>query len=264
MTQIVTPSTTQLPGQKFPTSPFDAIRLTRQDGTEFWSARDLQPLLGYAKWERFRETIDRALESNENAAPGTANDHFPAAGKLVEVGSGAERTVLDYHLSRHACYLIAMNGDPRKPEIAAAQLYFAVQTQRAERAQAAALAMPSDPVLAQLEMLKQVRVSQLALEERTEAIEDATAQLEKRLDDTPIRMYPQMEGRIKALCQAFGRVHPKSFAGAYHAFKEAFGFQGVPLARYDSLPAHRYQEACQWLNVQIKTFSAQRPLLDGE
>lgn len=264
MTQIVTPTTTHPAGQKFPTSPFDAIRLTRQDGAEYWSARDLQPLLGYVKWERFRETIDRALESNENAAPGTANDHFPAAGKMIEAGKGAERTVLDYHLSRHACYLIAMNGDPRKPEIAAAQLYFAAQTQQAERVQAVLGTLPDDPVLAQLEMLRAVRVNQLALEERTGAVEQATAQLEKRLDDTPIRMYPQMECRIKALCQAFGRVHPKSFAGAYHAFKEALGFQGVPLARYDSLPAHRYQEACQWLSVQIKTFSAQRPLLDGE
>lgn len=129
-----------------------------------------------------------------------------------------------------------------------------------EVAQAAPLALPTDPVellALSLQGLQQHR-QQLAL------LETRAQDLEKRLDDTPIRMYPQMEGRVKALCQAFGRVHPKSFAGAYHAFKEALGFQGVPLARYDSLPAHRYQEACQWLNVQIKTFSAQRPLLDGE
>ena len=246
------------------TTLFDSIRRTRPDGSEYWSARELQPLLGYAKWERFRETIDRAIESNENTAPGTANDHFPAAGKLIEAGKGAERTLLDYHLSRHACYLIAMNGDPRKPEIAAAQMYFAAQTQQAEKVQAVLGSLPDDPVLAQLEMLRAVRVNQLALEQRTEAIEQAAAQLEKRLDETPIRMYPQMECRIKALCQAFGRVHPKSFAGAYHAFKEALGFQGMPLARYDSLPAWRFQEAVEWLQVQIRTFSAQRPLLDGE
>lgn len=238
-------------------SPFDTIRRVRPGGGEFWSARDLQPLLGYAKWERFREAIDRAMESNENAAPGTAHDHFPAAGKMVEVGSGAERTVLDYHLSRHACYLIAMNGDSRKPEIAAAQMYFAVQTHRAELAQAAALAMPADPVLAQLEMLKAVRVEQLALEQRTHALEVAAT-------NAPIRANSAARASIHAACQQFGKVHPKSFPGAYRAFKEAFGFQGAPLAAYDDLPQSRLQEALNWLQVQIMTFSAQRPLLDGE
>lgn len=101
------------------------------DGVECWSARELYPLLGYVKWDRFKDVLVRAKESCQNAGE-IINDHFADAGKMVKVGSGAERQIEDVILTRYACYLVAQNGDPRKPEIAFAQNYFAVQTRRAE------------------------------------------------------------------------------------------------------------------------------------
>lgn len=112
-------------------SPFDAIRRVTPEGREYWSARELMPLLGYEKWERFVDAIDRAKISAHNAGY-QVTDHFPGAGKMIEAGKGAQRTVVDFHLSRFACYLIALNGDPRKPEIAAAQTYFVIRTREAE------------------------------------------------------------------------------------------------------------------------------------
>ena len=112
---------------------FESIAI-EYDGVECWSARELYPLLGYAKWDRFKDVLIRAKESCENAGEKTS-DHFADAGKMVKVGSGAERQVDDVMLTRYACYLVAQNGDPRKPEIAFAQNYFAVQTRRAELVQ---------------------------------------------------------------------------------------------------------------------------------
>ena len=114
-------------------SPFDAIRRTREDGAEYWSARDLMPLLGYPEWREFRPAIERAWKSAE-AQGHVAEDLF---GVITEKGLGRPRE--DVHLSRFACYLVAMNGDPRKPEVAAAQAYFAVKTREAEVRQQHAL-----------------------------------------------------------------------------------------------------------------------------
>lgn len=116
-------------------SPFDAIRQLRADGTEFWSARDLFPLLGYTDWRNFHESMNRARAAADNIEAG--HDHFVGATKLIGAGKGALRELVDYELTRFGAYLTAMNGDPRKPEIAAAQTYFAVQTRRAEVAQQA-------------------------------------------------------------------------------------------------------------------------------
>jgi hypothetical protein len=113
-------------------SPFDAIAL-REGGREVWSARDLMPKLGYRKWERFFDAIERAKVACSNSGHRPA-DHFPGAGKMVKIGSETERQVEDFHLTRYAAYLVAMNGDPRKPEIAAAQTYFAIKTREAETA----------------------------------------------------------------------------------------------------------------------------------
>jgi len=114
-------------------SPFEAIRHETADGTEYWSARELAPLLEYSRWENFRQAVDRAILACRNSAEAVA-DHFRETTKMVVVGSGAQRRVKDVHLSRYACYLVIQNGDPEKPAIALGQTYFAVQTRRAEQA----------------------------------------------------------------------------------------------------------------------------------
>jgi DNA-damage-inducible protein D len=123
-------------------SPFDAIRHHGGGSGEWWSARELMPLLGYDRWDRVPDVIDRASAAAKNSG-NTGADHFRASSKMVGIGSGAERSIDDFHLTRFGAYLVAMNGDPRKPEIAAAQAYFAVQTHRAET-MAPALAAPPD------------------------------------------------------------------------------------------------------------------------
>lgn len=108
----------------------DHMHLTG-DGVEFWYARDIMNVYGYTRWQNFEVAINRAkisLESTETHA----QNHFTEASKMVPLGSGAERSVKDYMLTRYACYLIAQNGDPRKEEIAFAQSYFALQTRKQE------------------------------------------------------------------------------------------------------------------------------------
>lgn len=110
---------------------FDSIRQVNPYGQEYWSARSLAPLLGYSRWQNFDIAIKRAMTSCEESG-NIVQDHFTEVSKPITGGKGAVQSVKDYYLSRFSCYLIAMNGDPRKPEIAAAQVYFAVFTRAHE------------------------------------------------------------------------------------------------------------------------------------
>ena len=110
---------------------FEDLKQVNEHDAEYWSARALQPMLGYSQWRRFEQAIERAITScKESGNP--PEHHFAGAGKPITGGKGAIQIVDDFQLSRFACYLIAQNGDPRKAEIARAQQYFAVQTRRQE------------------------------------------------------------------------------------------------------------------------------------
>ena len=109
----------------------EIVKIIQEEAVEFWYARDLMALLGYDRWENFHKAIESAIDSCKASEIEPA-DHFRSVTKMVQIGSGAERAVKDYMLTRYACYLIAQNGDPRKEEIAFAQSYFAVQTRKQE------------------------------------------------------------------------------------------------------------------------------------
>lgn len=114
-----------------PHKNFEGIKKIDENKIEYWTARELLPLLGYKKWQNSEEVISRAKRACVNSGQDTKN-HFTGFSKMVEIGSNTVREVRDYKLDRYACYLIAQNGDPKKPEIALAQTYFAIQTRKQE------------------------------------------------------------------------------------------------------------------------------------
>jgi len=135
------------------TSPFEAIRKEAEDGSEYWNARELAKILGYARWDKFKNAIERAEEACQNSGQ-AVGDHFSHVGKMIDLGKGAKRNVDEVFLSRYACYLIVQNADPSKPIVALGQTYFAVQTRRQELADELA-ALPED----QLRLLRRSQMN---------------------------------------------------------------------------------------------------------
>lgn len=172
-------------------SPFDSIRRFREDGSEFWSARELMGLLGYAKWERFHGAIERAkasLAAQGDWLPGSGNPiqpHFADHEFFVNSGKGRSQATKDLHLSRFACYLVAMNGDSFKPEVAAAQRYFAIRTRQAELA---------EKVVAEL-AVKEARELADVAQKRLDALE-AMVESQQEQSDRMSQAFQQLTDRI--------------------------------------------------------------------
>lgn len=158
-------------------SPFDAIRRTREDGTEYWSGRDLQPLMAYSRWGNFEVPLQRAMKAAENQGIDMASN-FLGSRNPVASGTGGNHTQADFELSRFAAYLVAMNGDPNKPEVAAAQAYFAIRTREAEIAPVRQLSGPELMAAALIEAQATIE----AATARTAELEQSVKVLEPKAD----------------------------------------------------------------------------------
>jgi DNA-damage-inducible protein D len=155
------------PNQVITASPsFESLKKINRHGIEYWSARDLQACLGYSEWRKFEAIVKKGIHSCKQSG-NDPQHHFVGADKMVSIGSRADRKVVDWHLSRFACYLIAQNGDPRKPEIAEAQKYFAIQTRRQEL---------SDEMAADLERLALRKQASVEFKALSGAARDAGVQ----------------------------------------------------------------------------------------
>lgn len=213
---------------------FDAIVHTVPDeSVEFWFARDLQEPLGYARWENFLTAIERAIASCRTTGY-DPDHHFRGVTKMVPIGSGADRSIEDFMLTRYACYLIAQNGDPRKEPIAFAQSYFAMQTRRQE------LIEERMRLLGRLEAREKLRASEKALSDNI---------FERGVDD-----------------EGFGRIRSKGDAALFgghttQAMKDKFGItQTRPLA--DFLPTLTI--AAKNLATEMTNHNVQQADLRGE
>ena len=216
-------------------SQFDELAQTHAEEptVEFWFARDLQQPLGYARWENFQTAIERAIASCEATGYGP-EDHFRGVTKMVSLGSGAERLIDDFMLTRYACYLIAQNGDPRKEPIAFAQSYFALQTRKQE------LIEERMKLVGRLEAREKLRASEKALSYNI---------FERGVDDA-----------------GFGRIRSQGDAALFgghttQAMKLKFGItQTRPLA--DFLPTLTI--AAKNLATEMTNHNVQRTDLQGE
>ena len=214
---------------------FDDIAHTHvdnSDSVEYWFARELQQLLGYSRWEDFEKAVQRGITACENTGVPIEN-HFREVPKMVRLGSGSQREVRDYMLTRYACYLIAQNGDPRKDEIAFAQSYFAIQTRKQELIE-----------------------DRIRLIERMEA-RDKLKESEKRLSQNIYERGVDEKG--------FGRIRSKGdmalFGGrTTQDMKDRYGITSGPLA--DRLPTLTI--AAKNLATEMTNYNVEEKDLQGE
>ena len=214
---------------------FDEIAHTHvdnSDSVEYWFARELQQLLGYSRWEDFEKAVQRGITACENTGVPIEN-HFREVPKMVRLGSGSQREVRDYMLTRYACYLIAQNGDPRKDEIAFAQSYFAIQTRKQELIE-----------------------DRIRLIERIEA-RDKLKESEKRLSQNIYERGVDEKG--------FGRIRSKGdmalFGGrTTQDMKNRYGITSGPLA--DRLPTLTI--AAKNLATEMTNYNVEEKDLQGE
>ncbi len=221
-----------------PATVFDQLRQDAADGSEFWSARDLMPALGYQRWENAQAAITRAIEACENSGNPT-DTHFRATTKKARLGGSAERDILDYRLSRYGAYLTAMNSDPGKAQVALAQTYFAVQARRAELN----TVIPDDPILAALALLTEVRRAQLATEAELSQQRQALTALQAAQAAAPIH------GREVRVIHDLGRELGQvmgNYRRAWRLFNDRFG-----LASYRDLSRTDFEAAQAFLRAQI-------------
>lgn len=181
-------------------SPFDAIRQVRLDGSEFWSARDLMPLLGYDRWENFSRCVDEAQKA---AAIAAATDQFRDTAKMIETGKGARRQISDVEMTRYGAYMVAMSCDGRKPEVAHAKTYFAVRTHEAETSAALPQSREERLALAVLD-------AQQMITERDEQL--AAVQGEKKVLESVIERDAPLVAKAEAHTVSDSAIHRQEFA----------------------------------------------------
>ncbi|ULH17397.1 Rha family transcriptional regulator (plasmid) [Deinococcus sp. KNUC1210] len=226
------------------------IKLQFQENQAFADSRELAAALGNQ-------------HKNVVTLIGDYHDEFKSLGILAfetEVINGRGQPAKYALLNEDQCYflltLVRNSEMVVKLKLRLVQLFKLAREQLQQVSPIQTL--PTDP----LELLALSLQSLQQQRGQIQALQTGMHAVEQRLDNTPIRMDSVMASRISQLCKELGAVHPKQWPGAYRAFKEAMGQDGVPLARYDSLPMRRFAEAERWLTLQIQSFAAERPLLE--